>query len=116
MRRIELQVIEVKDHTRLLVLATESGLPVSATLQSATAINAKNSDPVETFDIAAETTATVVGPGLLDIAIDLGLKPPKGLKNAKVFMFTVVDSHLSGAGHAGTIMVHKDDNRSMATQ
>ena len=116
LRRIELQVIEVKDHKRFLVLATEGGLPVSATLQSATAINAKSKKPVETFDITTETTATVVGPGLLDIEIDLPKGQPKGLKDAKIFMFTFVDSHPSGAGHAGIIMVHKDEKRNLVTQ
>ena len=111
---MHLQVIELKKKKRYLLQVTEAGGPVaSPVLANVLGIKVKDDDEGEVFDVTADATATVLAPGLLIVALDL----PKAAKKARIFQFTVVDSHsdpeLGNFGHVGSSIIDtggKDDD------
>jgi len=116
LRRIRLQITELKEKRRFLLAAEEGGQPVDVTLirvmASAAGLNSGNGQddtPITFTEVPAVATSTGTT-GLFDVALDL----PHDLRNAKIFRFEVKDEHSDAAGnfsheHFGTIVFHRTE-------
>ena len=124
MKRVHLQVIQLKPgdhedddsdddsddtHRRFLLVSTEAGVPVDATLSS---IQISSGNGNLTFvDVTSDTTSAVPKLGMLDVRITL----PRGLRSARIFEFRVEhadgeDPVLGPIVHFGTTVVHRRDD------
>ena len=115
LKRVHLQVIEVKEKKRYLLVATEVGLPVDVSLLPVGGVRVSDlkGNPISLVDVTSNAVGTnVTGTGILDVHINL----PNNLEeDAKLFEFQVVHDHGGGLLHFGTIAVHRgagddDDN------
>jgi hypothetical protein len=108
LRRIHLQVVELKEKVRFLLGTEEGGVPVDVTLIGVTASQGVVNHKPLTF-IAVPAVGTPTGAtGLLDVALEL----PGDLHNAKIFQFQVKDTHRDDEGnvsheHFGTVIYHR---------
>lgn len=101
--RVHLQVIEIKEKARYLLVSTEAGLPVDVTLIGLQVSDGSLNGPITFADVFANATVTPVKPGILDVAMDLTNAAP----NAQVFEFMVEHSHGPDPSHFGTIVIHR---------
>ncbi|MCA1032798.1 SBBP repeat-containing protein [Bacillus timonensis] len=106
MKKVHLQVIELKEKRKFLISATEAGKPVDVQFISIKAANEKDLNFVE---LLGNSTITIVQQGLHLVEIDL----PKGFKNPDIFVFQVEHSH-GLVTHFGTIMVSRKNNDNLA--
>lgn len=108
LRRIHLQVVELKEKVRFLLATEEGGVPVDVTLIGVTASQGVVDHKPLTF-VAVPAVGTPTGAtGLLDVALDL----PSDLPNAKIFQFQVKDTHRNDGGnvsheHFGTVVYQR---------
>ena len=115
LKRVHLQVIEVKEKKRYLLVATEVGLPVDVSLLPVGGVRVSDlkGNPISLVDVTSNAVGTnVTGTGILDVQINL---PDNLEEDAKLFEFQVVHDHGGGLLHFGTIAVHRgagddDDN------
>jgi hypothetical protein len=83
LRRVHLQVIEVKERQQYLVSATEAGLPVTVEF---TAVAASDKT-LQFVDVIDRCTVTEVAPGIYRLAVNL----PQEVRDAEYFLFRVTD-------------------------
>ncbi len=109
--RVHLQVIEIKEKERFLVMSTEAGLPVDVELIGLQVAESSPNGPIAFLDVLSEATATPVKTGILDVTIDL----PGPAQNAKIFEFTVRHDHGADPAHFGTIVVQRVDENNLGS-
>ena len=102
MKRVHLQVIEIKKDERSLLASSEGGQPVDVYLIALEiAGGVKKNDPIEFTDAMAFTDVVAVKTGILDVRLEL----PKGIKKPELLEFRVRHDHGGGAPHFGTVLV-----------
>jgi hypothetical protein len=99
LRRVHLQVIELKEKSEFLVSATEAGKPVNGV--EFTAVKVADSS-LSFVDVTEHTTINMVEPGMYLVVIDL----PKGVKDAELFAFEVMHKDANG-DHYGFTQFHR---------
>ncbi|MBI4338567.1 MAG: hypothetical protein HY680_01290 [Chloroflexi bacterium] len=107
-KKVDIQVLQVKEKSQYLLYCSEAGQPVTANLTSMLASEAKENSLTFT-DVTGSTTVTVVGPGLLSVKVNL----PNPVKDAKLFVFNVIrdEGVVTGIGpveHYGSAMFARD--------
>ncbi|MBM3926068.1 MAG: hypothetical protein FJ320_08795 [SAR202 cluster bacterium] len=100
-RDVDVRVVELKNKSRYLLVTTEDGKAVNATIVSVFAAAPKNNQPLSFVNVTGNTTSSSAGTGRLYVNINL----PNGIKDASIFEFTVrhddVDPVLGTVSHYG---------------
>ena len=113
--RITLNVMEIKDKKRYLIVATEGGKPVDVTLDSALGFDVSGKRTAAFGDITSALTPTQLGTGtgVWDVEMDLkSFHRFRYRRDSNVFQFNVSDSH----GHLGSITVDKGSLSNLGSQ
>ena len=114
MKRVELQVVEVKEGERFLLATSEAGMPVKVTL---TTVNVAGTNPVATISFnSVPFVATAIAPGVLDFTVSL----PKPLHTSNMFQFQVEHDHgidiiLGPVKHHGRTVLHIESHNNLGT-
>ena len=109
MKRVHLQVIEIKEKKRFLLAATEAGEPVDVALIAVQVAGGDDDDEHLIFeDITPSATSAAVKAGILDVK----LKLPKAARDAEIFEFRVEHDH-GTFKHFGTILIHRIGDKNL---
>jgi hypothetical protein len=110
LRRVHLQVIELKEKQEFLVYATESGLPIAHV--SLISARASERDPVSFMDVDVVSWEILAGDtGTYILEINL----PKGLKNASLFKFEVQHAPDPEVAHFGSVIFDRSNQNTITT-
>ncbi|MBI4310309.1 MAG: hypothetical protein HY681_00900 [Chloroflexi bacterium] len=119
-RRVHLQVIELEQRTKFLVLSTMAGKPVPINLVSVHVIDDQDlkKTPHTYKDVTAGTTLTaesgVTGIFMLTISEDAVISPPKYMRKVDIYRIEVNHDEGSGVVHQGTVVFDRDHTDNLA--